>query len=94
MWTVIVEELVGMGDSRRWQVTRQEEIADRGAACVRARSLAHGHVAAHPAAERNRTVHRRDDTEFLVTVKGMMQEHYFRVGVWQLDEPIGIDPPW
>lgn len=94
MWAVLVEELVGYGDARRWQITRREELADREAACARARSLAHRHEPQHPLAVRARSVHRRSDDEFLVVVTGRTQDHHFRVGVWQLDEPPGVDPTW
>ncbi|MGI5127635.1 hypothetical protein ACQEVB_12555 [Pseudonocardia sp. CA-107938] len=88
MWSVIVEELVGFGDGRRWQLSRLEAVPEREAACRRARELAHRHVPEHPMSVRKRTVHRRDDDEFLVVVRGRTQDHHFRVGVWLEDEPL------
>lgn len=89
IYTLLIEESTGSGDSIRWTASRLSTITwrDRSEARREAMSAAWRYAPQHPMAEQRRAVYRINPDEWLVIVEGATASFAFRVMV---AEPMGM----
>jgi hypothetical protein len=80
-WYVLVEENVGYGENRNWQVTEMRPADDFEQALVSAEQTAQDHQPTHPSWPKSRSLFRTQDGGWLVTVEGATTTFHFRVSV-------------